>query len=149
MAKPAGGQVHVLNHTDANSVDQRGSQLFYALTAAENLLCFGLDVSNAFGEAPPPIQGFYICPDKAFHAWWISKGRPPIPEGYVIPVLAAMQGHQESPRLWEKHIDTILHVIIGLTPTVHETCLHCGPLRVNMFCSSVKLTILRLLLCLR
>jgi hypothetical protein len=25
---------------------------------------------NAFTEAPPPKQGFYICPDRAFNEWW-------------------------------------------------------------------------------
>ena len=36
-----------------------------------------------------------------------------------------MQGHPESPRLWEKHADKILQEI-GLTPTVHEPCLYSG-----------------------
>jgi hypothetical protein len=36
-----------------------------------------------------------------------------------------MQGHPESPRLWEKHADAILQEI-GLTPTVHEPCLYSG-----------------------
>lgn len=36
-----------------------------------------------------------------------------------------MQGHPESPRLWEKHIDKILRRN-GLHPTVHEPCLYCG-----------------------
>jgi hypothetical protein len=36
-----------------------------------------------------------------------------------------MQGHPESPRLWEKHADSILREI-GLTPTVHEPCLYSG-----------------------
>jgi hypothetical protein len=53
-----GGQVRVLDHTFANSIDQTGSKIFYAIAAAENLLVFGADVSNAFGEAPPPKQGF-------------------------------------------------------------------------------------------
>jgi hypothetical protein len=30
---------------------------------AENLLINGVDVSNAFAEAPPPKQGFHIYPD--------------------------------------------------------------------------------------
>jgi hypothetical protein len=34
-----------------------------------------------------------------------------------------MQGHPESPRLWEKHADAILRDI-GLTPTIHEPCLY-------------------------
>jgi hypothetical protein len=66
------GSVQVLNKTYANCVDRTSSQLFYAVAAAENLLVFGADVSNAFAEAPPPKQGFYICPDKAFNEWWVK-----------------------------------------------------------------------------
>ncbi len=36
-----------------------------------------------------------------------------------------MQGHPESPRLWEKHADKILWEI-GLIPTVHKPCLYLG-----------------------
>jgi hypothetical protein len=54
--------------------------------AAENFFIFGADVSNSFAKAPPPKQGFYIQPDKAFHDWWINhKKRNPIPPGTVIP----------------------------------------------------------------
>jgi hypothetical protein len=120
------GSVKVLDETYANCVDQTSSRLFYALSAGENLLVFGADVSNAIAEAPPPKQGFYIRPDKAFRDWWVlHKGRPPIPEGHVIPALSAMQGHPESPRLWEKHADAILRSL-GLTPTTHEPCLYSG-----------------------
>jgi hypothetical protein len=123
---PRSGQVRVLDHTYANCVDQTGSRIFYAISAAENLLIYGADVSNAFAEAPAPKQGFYIYPNKAFHDWWTRhKGNPPIPEGHVIPVLGAMQGHPESPRLWEKYIDKALR-LIGLAPTVHEPCIYLG-----------------------
>jgi len=121
-----GGQVRVLDYTYANSPDQTCARIFYALAAAENLVIYGADVSNAFAEAPPPKQGFYIRPDPAFHAWWtIHKGRTPIPARHVIPILSAMQGHPEAPRLWEKHADKILRTI-GLTPTTHEPCLYSG-----------------------
>ena len=120
------GQVQVLDETYANCVDHTSARLFYAVAAGENLKIYGADVSNAFAEAPPPKQGFYIKPDKAFHEWWtIHKKRPPIPPGHVIPVNSAMQGHPESPRLWEKHADSILRQI-GLTPTAHEPCLYSG-----------------------
>jgi hypothetical protein len=83
-----GGQVRVLDFTYANSPDHTCSRMFYALTAAENLLLFGADVSNAFAEAPPLKQGFYIRPDQAFRAWWTKhKGRPPLPPNAVIPIL--------------------------------------------------------------
>ena len=96
------GSVKVLDKVYANCVDQTSARLFYAVAAAENLLVFGSNVCNAFAEAPPPKQGFYIRPDRAFNEWWENyKGNPPIPPGHVILVLSAMQGHPESPRLWE------------------------------------------------
>ncbi len=120
------GQVRVLDETYANCVDQTSARLFYGIVAAENLIVYGADVSNTFAEAPPPKQGFYICPDKAFHEWWtIHKCHSPIPPGHMIPILSAMQGHPESPQLWEKNADAILRDL-GLTPTVHEPCLYSG-----------------------
>ncbi len=68
-----GGQVRVLDFTYANCIDQTSCRIFYALSAAENLLIYGSDVANAFAEAPPPKQGFFIPPDKAFTDWWVSK----------------------------------------------------------------------------
>jgi hypothetical protein len=120
------GMVCILDETYANCINQTSSCLFYAVSAAKNMLIFGADISNAFAKAPPPKQGFFIRPDKAFHKWWVPhKKRPPIQVGYVIPILSAMQGHPEPPRLWEKHADSILREI-GLTPTVHEPCLYSG-----------------------
>jgi hypothetical protein len=52
----------------------------------------------------------------------------PDPESAVIPILSAMQGHPESPCLWEKHADAILREC-GLVPLVHEPCLYSG--RIN------------------
>jgi hypothetical protein len=120
------GMVRILDETYANCIDQTSFCLFYAVSAAKNMLIFGADVSNAFAKAPPPKQDFFIHPDKAFHEWWVlHKKRPPIPNGHIVPILSAMQGHPESPRLWEKHADSILREI-GLTPTVHEPCLYSG-----------------------
>jgi hypothetical protein len=120
-----GGQVRVLDHTFANSIDQTGSRIFYAVASAENLLVFGADVSNAFGETPPPKQGFYIRPDTAFREWYKARYNNDIHEGWVIPVLAAMKEYPESSRLWEKHCDRILQKT-GLVPTIHEPCLYSG-----------------------
>jgi hypothetical protein len=49
----------------------------------------------------------------------------PIPPGHNIPVLSAIQGHLESPWLWEKQADKIL-CKIGLTSTIHEPYLYLG-----------------------
>jgi hypothetical protein len=90
------------------------------------MLVYGADVLNAFAESPLPKQGFFIYPDQAFHDWWVNKrGKSLIPEGHIISVLGAMQGHPESPRLWEKHINQNLWDI-GLTPTIHKPCIYLG-----------------------
>jgi hypothetical protein len=123
-----GGKVRVLDHTYANCVDHTASRMFYAIAATENLMIFGADVSNAFSEAPPPKQGFYIQPDRAFKDWWVAKGRGEIPDGMVIPVMRAMQGHPESPRLWEKWCDKMVKEL-QFKPTTHEPCLYSGYIR--------------------
>jgi hypothetical protein len=47
--------------------------------------------------------------DKVFKEWWENHlGRPSILYGHVLPVQHALQGHPESPRLWETHINGIL-----------------------------------------
>ena len=62
------GQAKVENYTYANCVDHTSSRLFYAVAAVENLKIYGADVTNAFGEAPPPQQGYFIRPDSAFQS---------------------------------------------------------------------------------
>jgi hypothetical protein len=90
-------------------------------------VAIGADVSNAFAEAPPPKAPLYLYIDNTFREWWTNHlNRPPNPrECNVVRVNNAIQGHPESPRLWEKHIDGILKDI-GLTPATHEPCLYSG-----------------------
>ena len=81
----------MIGHTYANYINHTSSPILYAAAAAENILIFGLDVSNTFGEAKTPEQGFYIRPDSAFHDWWVHhKCREPIPPVHYIPVRWAM-----------------------------------------------------------
>ncbi len=63
------GSIKVLDEIYVNCVDQTSSRLFYVITATENLLLFGSDVCNAFAEAPPPKEGFFIRTDCTFHEW--------------------------------------------------------------------------------
>ena len=120
------GSVKTLDHTYAACVDQTGSRLFYSICALEDKQAFGADVGNAFAEAPGPKQTFFMKIDPVFHNWWTKHlGRPPIPPGYVLPVRRALQGHPESPRCWNKHIDGILREL-GFVPTTHEPCLYRG-----------------------
>jgi hypothetical protein len=116
-----------LGHTFANSLDAPSEQLFWAIVAKKGLVAFGADCSNAFAEAPPPKHPLFMRIDEAYRDWWENHlKRPPIPPEYtIVSVHNAIQGHPESPRLWEKLIDKIL-CNIGLKPTKHEPCLYHG-----------------------
>jgi len=114
-----------IGETFANSLATDSERLFWAIAAKRGLVVVGADVSNAFAEAPAPGNTFYIIPDQIFHQWWTEhKKRPPIPKGWVLRVKYALQGHPESPRLWEQHIKRILTTKIGYKPMHHEPCLY-------------------------
>jgi len=116
-----------VGHTFANSLGQDSERLFWALAAKLGMLVIGADVSNAFAEAPTTDSELYIQPDDIFRDWWVNhKKREPIPAGWVIRIQYAFQGHPEAPRLWERHIDSILQDHINLKPTHHEPCLYSG-----------------------
>jgi hypothetical protein len=116
-----------LGHTYANALDAASERLFWAIVANEGLIAIGADVSNAFAEAPAPKAPLFLYIDDTFQEWWVKHlGKEPIPEECnAVRVHNAIQGHPESPRLWEKYIDKILKDL-GLTPTTHEPCLYSG-----------------------
>ena len=116
-----------LGHTYANALDAASERLFWAIVANENLIAIGADVSNAFAEAPAPKAPLYLYIDDAFREWWtVHLRNEPIPaDCNVVRVHNAIQGHPESPRLWEKHIDKILREL-GMVPATHEPCLYSG-----------------------
>ena len=116
-----------IEHTYANALDTASERLFWAIVASENLVAIGADVSNAFAEAPAPKAPLYLYIDDAFRDWWTNHlGKEPImAECNVVRVHNAIQGHPESPRLWEKHIDRILRNL-GLKPATHEPCFYSG-----------------------
>jgi len=124
---PAQKGTVTLGHTYANALDAASERLFWAIVANEGLIAIGADVSNAFAEAPAPKAPLFLYIDDTFREWWVRHlGKEPIPqECNAVRVHNAIQGHPESPRLWEKHIDTILKDL-GLTPTTHEPCLYSG-----------------------
>ena len=102
-------------------------QIVWTRPAQKGLIAYGADCINAFAEAPPPLHPLYLQIDEAFQDWWTNHlKRPPIPATHtVVKVLHAIQGHPESPSLWEKLVDKILRDI-GFTLTVHEPCLYSG-----------------------
>jgi len=116
-----------IGHTYANALDAASERLFWAIVANEGLIAIGADVSNAFAEAPAPKAPLFLYIDDSFRDWWVNHlQKEPIPkECNVVRVNNAIQGHPESPRLWEKHIDRILRDL-GLSPAVHEPCIYSG-----------------------
>ena len=115
------GKAITLAETYATCVAQPACRLYWAITANEGLISVGADAGNAFAKAPPPVEPFYMAIDDQFHEWWVEcLGNPPIPLGYVLPVQHALQGHPESPCLWETHIHTILVDRLKFVPTTHE-----------------------------
>ena len=122
---PRYGKAVTLAQTYANCVEQPACRLFWSLAARHNYIVLGADAGNAFAEAPPPNQAFYMIIDEQYSNWWtLHLQRPPIPLGYVLPVNHALQGHPEAPRLWEHHINRILTEQLQFTPTTHEPCLY-------------------------
>jgi hypothetical protein len=118
------GKAVTLAHTYATCVEQPGARIFWSLSALHGMTALGADAGNAFAEAPPPVQPFYMAIDDQFRTWWTeSMGNEPIPEGYVLPVKHALQGHPKAPRLWEKHIVKILDNL-GFKSTTHEKCIY-------------------------
>jgi hypothetical protein len=118
---------NTLGHTYANALDAASERLFWAICASENLIAIGADVSNAFAEAPLPKAPLYLYIDESFRDWWVNHLKcNPIPkECDIVRINNAIQGHPESPRLWEKHIDQILRKL-SMTPTTHEPCMYQG-----------------------
>lgn len=114
-----------LAETYAACVDHTAHRLLWALAAALNLICIGVDVGNAFAEAEAPLEASYMIPDKEFRDWWENNlGREPIPPNYVIPILKALQGHKYAPRCWDKHISGIITKDLEFKACTHEPCLY-------------------------
>ena len=47
------------------------------------------------------------------------------PKGCALPVLQALQGHPETPRLWAEHMHKTL-ISLNFKSFLHEPCLYIG-----------------------
>ena len=116
------GTVTIAN-TYAACLEQAACRLFWAIAAVKNKLVFGSDAVNAFAEAPPPKSPLYLKVDAAYKNWYKHKTGHILQDNSYVRVLQAIQGHPESPRLWNIHIDKILKNM-GFNPTTHEPCIY-------------------------
>ena len=98
-----------ISETYVACVEQPIHQLTWAISAALGLTCKGYDVGNAFAKAPLPKFLFYMQPDAQFRQWWRDcLKKPELAPDDVIPIQHALQGHPESPQLWDKYITKML-----------------------------------------
>ena len=112
-----------LANTYAACLEQTAARIFWSLAATLGKLVFGSDASNAFGEAPAPKAPLFLRVDDAYRDWYEYKTGKRIPPSSYVRVKHAIQGHPESPRLWQEHIDKILRKL-GFQPTTQEPCLY-------------------------
>ena len=115
-----------ISETYAACVEQPIHWLTWAISTALGLTCKGYDVGNAFAEALAPKFSFYMQPDAQFRQWWRDcLKRPELAPDDVIPIQHALQGHPESPRLWDKYITNMLtDKKFGFKTCTHEPCLY-------------------------
>ena len=86
-------------------------------------MIYGADAANAFAEAPPLKSRLWLKVDNAYCNWWKHKHNEELAKDTYVECHHAIQGHPESPRLWQLHIDTILDEL-GFIATTYEPCIY-------------------------
>ncbi|KAG7357166.1 reverse transcriptase RNA-dependent DNA polymerase [Nitzschia inconspicua] len=89
-------------------VEQPVQRLFYALAARLGYRTYGGDVQDAFAHSPGPKIPTYVYIDNAYADWYFARFGTHLDRRLVLLVLRSLQGHPESGRLWEEHINNIL-----------------------------------------
>ncbi|KAG7358173.1 reverse transcriptase RNA-dependent DNA polymerase [Nitzschia inconspicua] len=83
-------------------------ELEAALAARLGYRTYGGDAQDAFAHSPGPKIPTYVYIDDAYADWYFARLGTHLDRRLVLPVLRALQGHPESGRLWEEHINSIL-----------------------------------------
>jgi hypothetical protein len=111
--------LHANVETFASCLEHPVLRLFFALAAADNLIVYGGDARDAFAHSPGPTVPTFLRLDDAFIEWYHARFNVRLPRHQVLPIKRALQGHPEAARLWELHINEVLHKI-GFRSTTHE-----------------------------
>ena len=107
-SKYAAPLLHELALTYSSCVEHPVQRLFFAIAANLNLKVYGGDAKDAFAHSPGPEMPTYLAIDDAYAEWHESTTSKPLDRSKVLPIQRALQGHPESGRLWELHINKIL-----------------------------------------
>ena len=118
--------LHEVAATYASCIEQPILRLFYALCAYQNLVILTTDAVNAFANADAPTIPTYVRIDDAYAEWYYEKYHVELDRSLYLPAQHALQGHPESPRLWEQYITNILRTKLNLVSTTHERSIYSG-----------------------
>jgi hypothetical protein len=123
----AAPMLHQVASTYASCVEQPVQRLFFALAAANDMKVYGGDATDAFAHSPPPSVPTYVSIDDAYAEWYYERFGVHLDRGMVLPVLHALQGHPESGKLWEEHINKILALPeLNFQSTTHDRTIYTG-----------------------
>ena len=117
--------LHGIASTYSNCVAQPIQRMFVAIAANCNYRIYGGDAQDAYAHSPPPQQPTFVSIDDAYAEWYKHRFGTEIDRSHVLPVLHALQGHPESGRLWETHINGILSSPeLGFKTTTHDRTIY-------------------------
>jgi len=122
-SKQAAPLLHALSLTYSSCVEHPVQRLFLAIAADLDLKLYGGDAKDAYAHSPGPELPTYMSIDDQYADWYKFKFGKTIDRKQVLPVLRALQGHPESGRLWEHHINGIL-TKMGFKSTTHDRTIY-------------------------
>jgi hypothetical protein len=117
--------LHGVASTYSSCVEQPIQRLFFALSAQLGNKCYGGDAQDAYAHSPPPETPTFVAIDNAYAEWYKERFNVDLDRSQVLPVLHALQGHPESGRLWEEHINKILKSPeLNFQHTIHDRSIY-------------------------
>ena len=119
--------LHRIAHTYSSCVEQPIQRMFFALAAEMGYRVYGGDAKDAYAHSPPPERPTFCEIDDAYAEWYKFRFGVDIDRTMVLPVQHALQGHPESGRLWETHINAILtSTEFRFRSTTHDRSIYRG-----------------------
>jgi hypothetical protein len=126
-SKKMAPSLHRLGNTYASCIEQPCLRLFFALASARGHYIRSADCTNAFAQTDPPPVAAYMKIDESYRDWYQQKYKKPCPDGMVLPIEKALQGHPMASYLWSTKIQAILlGPDFNLKWTTHERNLYSG-----------------------
>ena len=124
-SKRAASAFHAVTSTYSSSVDQPVQRLFFALVAINDHKVYGGDIKDTFAHSPSLNVPTYMRIDNVNSEWWAQRYNKNINRSHVLPVLCCLQGHPESGKIYEYHINQILNSKeLNFKATVHDHCIY-------------------------